>query len=243
MRLLLSGLLFIVPIVGFTTSLSPQILQQSQQLLLVLAPDWNTFHAKMQRYQRNLVTHTWAPVGKPIPVVTGKNGLAWGVPFQKSFSSDLQKKEGDLRTPAGIFKLGPAFGFKTKPNPKMKMDYLPLKETSLCVDDKNSIYYNQVIDTAKISRPDWRLGTGEIMHNIPLYEEGSLIQYNTLPPMKGHGSCIFMHRWRSPNSGTAGCIAMDKSNLTQVLHWINPTKNPVIAILPQARSQAIHFNP
>lgn len=192
-------------------------LEKSCQLLLVVIQDWHTAHGTMQRYQRNNARHTWNAVGKPLAVVIGKNGLA------------LMKKEGDLRSPAGIFPLGTAFGFS--PDLKIKMPYLQLTADSICVDDLQSKYYNRIINADSIMQPDWK--SGEKMREIPQYQYGALIQYNTNHPVAGAGSCIFLHVWRHSDVGTAGCVAMQQSDLKQVLNWLDAAKQPAIALLPR----------
>lgn len=111
----------------------------------------------------------------------------------------------------------------------MKLPYTALKTTSICVDDSKSKYYGQLINSDEISHPDWT--SGEEMRTIPLYQWGAFVQYNMNPAVPGAGSCIFLHIWRAPNKGTAGCVAMAKQNLEQVLRWLNSQNDPRIVIL------------
>lgn len=226
-------LLILMLIASLTTYASPALekINNSNQLLLVRAPDWDATRAVLERYQRDENTHHWIRIGKPIPVVIGKKGMGWGTPFFPNSLSDPTKQEGDGKSPAGIFEIGSAFGFAS-PSSLLKMPYLQLTDTSFCVDDENSSHYNQVIDTRTITR-DWAPNTGEAMRTQALYEKGAIIQYNTPNPIKHRGSCIFMHIWRNAYSGTAGCITMEKSNLELVLNWLDQTKNPLIALFPQ----------
>jgi len=215
-------------------------IKDSKQLLLVIAPTWNDPVASLQRYQRDK-NNQWTKVGEPIPVFVGKKGMAWGTPFQPN-SNDPIKHEGDGKAPAGVFNIGDEFGFGPQKNKHMA--YLQLTDTSFCADDINSTHYNQVIDISTV-RPDWGPNTGELMgpHHQPLYEKGALVQYNSTgivdKKLGGRGSCIFIHIWRHPPSeistenGTAGCVAMEKANLEEVLNWLNSKKKPLIALFPQ----------
>ena len=142
------------------------------------------------------------------------------------------KTEGDARSPAGIFKVRTTFGFSPKTDNKFKFPHLSLTENSVCVDDEKSSYYNQVIDKSKINNPDWN--SGEQMRQVDVYKQGAIISYNESKPVHGAGSCIFMHIWRNPTSGTAGCVAMKESNLHEILGWFSIKKSPVIAILTSA---------
>jgi D-alanyl-D-alanine dipeptidase len=210
-------------------------LQASQQLLLVTTSDWNAMKGMLQRYQRSSLKEKWRAVGKPVPVVIGEHGMAWGVNSASQYSKQLYKKEGDLRTPAGVFAIGSAFGFAPDPVIKSKIPYLAIKDSVVCVDDVNSRYYNQVIDKAGVAHPDWN--SSEAMRQIPPYELGAIISYNSEKPVSGAGSCIFMHIWRNADTGTSGCVAMSEEDLKQVLAWLNHGKKPVIALFTKEEYQ------
>ena len=63
----------------------------------------------------------------------GKNGMT------------KAKREGDLKTPIGIFKLGIAFGIHKKDeiNINSSINYIKINKNLYWVDDVNSKYYNQ----------------------------------------------------------------------------------------------------
>ena len=153
-----------------------QRLEQSEQLLVVLTPGWESFKGKMQLYQRAKPRAQWRKAGAAMDVVVGQGGLGWGVGLAKNNWPGPVKKEGDGRSPVGVFKLGPAFGFAAAPGDQIKLDYFPLTETSVCVDDGHSHYYNQLLARSKITKPDW--ASGEQMRQVRLYNWGSVIQYN-----------------------------------------------------------------
>ncbi len=197
-----------------------------QQLLLVTSHDWNTYIGILERYQRSTPHTPWQQVGERLGVVIGAEGLAWPGDVEVAAGASPIKKEGDLRTPVGVFEIGPAFGFSD--NPGIRISYQRLTETIVGVDDIKSRYYNQVIDADKIKDRDW--DSAEEMFTIPQYELGAVIQYNTINPRPGAGSCIFMHIWRGPDLGTHGCVAMTKEDLHTVLTWLAPEKHPMIAI-------------
>jgi L,D-peptidoglycan transpeptidase YkuD (ErfK/YbiS/YcfS/YnhG family) len=220
-------------LLGISTSLFAQNnLKHSEQMITVVTSDWNSVNGLLQRYERQSENQKWKKMGSEIPVVIGKNGMAWGIETN-NHSNDLIKKEGDGRTPAGIYEIGPGFGFADTNAGKNsgRLDYFPLTDTSVCVDDMQSNYYNQLLDSAKVPTVDWK--SGEQMHQVPGYRIGSVVQYNMEHPVRGGGSCIFLHIWKNSNAGTAGCIAMQETNLKTVLNWLNSRKNPMIVILPE----------
>ena len=47
------------------------------QLLMAVAPDWNSIQGEMRMYERER-GGPWKQQGAPIAVLFGKNGLAWG---------------------------------------------------------------------------------------------------------------------------------------------------------------------
>lgn len=215
---------------GSLKAFSEELTGHSKQLILVTVPESNSLHGHLQRYQRDTLSQRWHPIGSVIRVVVGKNGVAWGVEQDKK--SEVIKKEGDNRTPAGVYSIGTVFGFVPQPK-NIQQPYMQLNENSICVDDKKSKYYNQLIDAAEIKNSDW--DSGEKMWTVPFYKQGAMVMYNMPLPIKGGGSCIFLHIWRSPDKGTAGCIAMAELNLVQVLTWLDPYKRPVIAIFPKKK--------
>src|SRR2546423_8285100 len=83
------------------------------QLIVAIAPDWNSMRGKLQLFERSR-GGAWSPVASPIPVLLGKNGLAWGSGLAGQDEPGLHKKERDGRAPAGIFAIGKVFGYNAK---------------------------------------------------------------------------------------------------------------------------------
>jgi L,D-peptidoglycan transpeptidase YkuD (ErfK/YbiS/YcfS/YnhG family) len=185
-------------------------LANSAQLLWV-GVNTSSIHGQLQCYQRE--TLLWKKVGVPIPVVIGKKGVT------------ARKREGDGKTPLGIFPLGPLFGFNQPIN--RKFPYLLLKDSTVCVDDIHSRYYNRIVNRRLISDIDWH--SSEKMRSISLYRFGAVIQFNKRQKPNA-GSCIFLHIQNNSNEGTAGCVAMSPENLKKILLWLDPEKNPMIRI-------------
>lgn len=190
--------------------------KQSLQLVLVTTVNWHASTGTLTRFERTSFHAQWQQVGNAFPVVIGKNGLAL----------ITDKKEGDLRTPAGLFTISQAFGFA--PKTKLKLPYLPIRANTICIDDPFSKHYNEIINNDTIKPPDWR--SYEAMRHIPLYEFGAIVDYNTVTKKPGAGSCIFLHQWRNAYTGTAGCIAMERQNLISLLTWLDARAKPVILL-------------
>ena len=72
----------------------------------------DTALATLQLFTRRSANMPWKRVGAAEPAVVGKAGLGWGYPFlDVKESEEPEKVEGDNRTPAGFFRIGPSFGF------------------------------------------------------------------------------------------------------------------------------------
>jgi D-alanyl-D-alanine dipeptidase len=205
------------------------------QLLVVVTDSWESMQGDLRLYEREHETSAWLYTGKQYPVVLGENGLGWGLGLLPSPEYENPvKAEGDGKSPAGLFSLGTVFGFPTREEMVLlKMDYLSLDEHCEAVDDPESIYYNQIVSTQFLDAAaiDW--GSSEKMREEPLYALGMVVNHNFPFPMPRRGSAIFFHIWQSENQGTAGCTAMSRESLMELLFWLDKTKKPVLVQLPR----------
>lgn len=248
-RLLLSLGLLLVPTTGLAeTPKSPSHLPEaSQQLLLVLTENWKAIPAKIQRYERSSAKTAWQPVGTPIQAVVGRNGMGWGKGLHSHEDTNGDYRvEFDKRAPAGIFSLGTVFGLATKPQADswlggLKMPYTELTASMRCIGDHDSDYYNELVDI-KQTPSDWRDEPNENMREIAVtdekaYQWGVFINHNVnanpLPRDNKSGSCIFLHIWKTPDTGTAGCTAMTRENMVTIIRWLNAARSPVLVQLPR----------
>src|SRR6188508_2709689 len=130
------GLLILISFMMLTRQVSAASgrLDRSRQCLVVTAPTWESKTGTLQAFER--VGDNWKLHGGTVPVVLGKNGLGWGLGVVAPKGAGPQKVEGDNKAPAGIFKLGPAFGYAPKPDARwIKLSYVPLKKETEGIDD------------------------------------------------------------------------------------------------------------
>jgi D-alanyl-D-alanine dipeptidase len=202
----------------------------SQQLVVVITPDWTSTVGTLARFDRATPTSAWTRSESPIPVVVGRTGIAWGVGFDDVSIGGPHKHEGDGKAPAGIFPLDTAFGFAPRDSMQsVLLPYVQLLPTTDCVDDTPSAHYNTVVDKAAVAGVDWN--SAEHMRQVSQYRIGVIVGYNASPPIKGRGSCIFLHIWAGPDSHTAGCTAFDEAKLREVMLWLDPHKRPLLVQL------------
>lgn len=221
---------------------SSDALAHSTQAIVVTTPDWNAVPGGLQRLERASIHAKWHAVGAPIAIVVGSNGLGWGlgvVPANGTQASDLSgpvKKEGDKRSPAGIFALGTAFGYAAQPLAGLKLPYLKLTPTVECVDDPASQHYNRIVDRSQVA-VDWK--SSEHMRDAgEAYVWGVVVDHDgTVPggaaPVPGGGSCVFLHIWSGDGRGTTGCTAMAESDLETLMTWLDPKQRPLLVQMPQ----------
>ncbi|MGB6692358.1 MAG: hypothetical protein WBE76_31340 [Terracidiphilus sp.] len=221
------------------------VFARSTQMVVVTTGNWDAVEGRLQRFERANAHEAWRPVGEPIPIVVGKNGMGWGIGLVATDDASVRaadkpvKREGDGKSPAGVLALGTAFGYGTQPLPGLKMPYLALTPTIECVDDVGSKYYNRIVDRSAVA-PDWNssehmLYTGESYRwGVVVDHNGTVEGRNANPPVPGGGSCVFLHIWHSSDQGTAGCTAMTQTNLETLLLWLDPARRPLLLQLPTA---------
>jgi len=182
----------------------------AQQVIAVATDGYGTSAATLTAYERE--GNGWREVFGPWFAYVGRNGVA---PYGA-------KREGDGRTPSGVY--GFDFMFGVEADPGTHFPYRRITGSNIVWDDdSNSANYNRWIDTNTASA-----GVGpEPMYNTPSYDYGAVIAYNTART-PGLGSAIFLHV--SHGSSTAGCVAVPTDQLLALLRWLDPGRAPVIAI-------------
>jgi D-alanyl-D-alanine dipeptidase len=215
-------------------------LAASRQLVLVVTPDWNAVDGVLWRYERRNAKENWRPLGPGLPIVVGKKGMAWGSGLHELQSGTGPiKKEGDGKSPAGIFRLSRAFGYASADQAgAIRLPYTHLTGTVECVDDESSAHYNTILDRQSVGAPDWK-SSEKMREQQDYYRWGVVVDHNSAPVSKGGGSCIFLHIWKQAGSGTAGCTAMKAAPMEELMRWLDPAAKPLLVQLPEAEYQRL----
>ncbi|MFK0380184.1 L,D-transpeptidase [Pandoraea sp. NPDC090278] len=221
-------------------------LDGARQLVVITTADWNSLSGTLQRFERGEPRDKWAAVAPPFPIVVGKTGLAWGSGLitAEQLGADIGdpvKQEGDGKAPAGVFSLGTAFGYEAQLPAGSRMPYLRLTSSIECVDDVKSRYYNRIVDRQHISEPDWS-SSEQMLRGDELYHWGVYVDHNSHPTRPGGGSCIFLHVWRGAGQGTAGCTAMPKKHIQQLIEWLDPAKSPLLVQMPRSQYDKVRYH-
>ena len=147
-----------------------------------------------------------------------------GVIGKKGFAPSGEKREGDGRTPSGIFPLGTVFGYE--PSFPTRMPYRQAAIDDIWVDDVRVDDYNRWV-----KRGATRASSFERMRrDDELYKYGIVVEYNTNPVMKGYGSAIFFHLWKGKGKSTEGCVAMSEEDIVKILRWLDPAARPLVVM-------------
>lgn len=139
----------------------------------------------------------------------GKNGLD-------------KKRQGDYKTPTGIYNITMAFGRKKSPGTS-GISYKKLNKYHYWSTEKAT--YNQFIDVRKLGRTQMQ-GEHLIDYN-PFYNYALALDYNK-KCVYLKGSAIFLHCMRKGRPFTMGCIAVSEKNMKKIVK--NTTKNTKICI-------------
>ena len=126
------------------------------------------------------------------------------------------KKEGDLASPKGIFKLGLLYYRKDRIKLlKYKIRKKIIKKSMGWCNDSRSKKYNQEINFPFKHRAE-QLYRKDNIYNIFIN-----IKYNYRPSIKKKGSAIFLHLAKTNYKPTSGCIAIAKKDFLNILPLIN----------------------
>ena len=122
------------------------------------------------------------------------------------------KREGDGRTPSGVFPLRGGFG--TAADPQTKLHWMRVTRNDVWVDDPASKLYN----THQVLPARGRWASAELLA-IRAYRYAQVIGYNEARK-PGLGSAIFLHL--DTGRATAGCVSLPSGPLLRVLRWQRP---------------------
>ena len=141
----------------------------------------------------------------------GKNGCS------------TDKREGDGKTPVGVYGIRRGFGLNTPPAVHIAYTQLPGGEQ--WVDDVASARYNQWV-TKDTTPVDWK-SAEDLTSETVAYKYVAVIEYNTDKIVNGAGSAIFLHC--SKGRPTSGCVSVSEEAMIKILGLIKPGTRIAIA--------------
>lgn len=210
------------------------------QMVVVTPANWEATSATLRRFERH--DQHWQQVGSAVSVTLGRTGSAWGMGLNAARSDGPVKREGDGKSPAGVFALGSAFGYAERI--ATGLHYQPMTTNDWCIDVPASNYYNQIIDRSVVKAPYLDQSSEPMRRDLhengdQRYREGFVIQHNVDGKARQGGSCIFAHLWKAPGETTAGCTAMAPESMDTLLAWLDEKRHPVFVLLPTPQYSAL----
>ena len=142
---------------------------------------------------------------------------------KKGFSRS--KKEGDLKTPKGIFDLGNIYYRQDRiEKPISKLKLIRIKKNMGWCDDPKSKQYNKLVKLPFNYRHE-KLYKKENVYDIIL-----VLDYNMRPVKKNKGSAVFIHVVKNNFKKTEGCVAIKINSLKKLIKEINPSTKVNISL-------------
>ncbi len=143
--------------------------------------------------------------GVALPVAIGKNGI-WP-----------HKREGDHRSPAGTWRMlrvlyRPDHG----PRPVTRLPCAPLCPDDGWCDAPDHRLYNRPV---KLPFP---ASHERMWRDDALYDLVLVLDHNSRPRIRRHGSAVFIHLARPGFAGTEGCVALRRADMRRLLARLNP---------------------
>ncbi len=202
-----------------------------QQLIVSVAPDWNTNTGRLQCFERE--GRGWKAVTPAWPVLYGKNGLVWGRGVLGTAEPGAHKVERDGRAPSGVFKIGKIYTYDSALPEGARYPFRTVGEGDAWIDDPKHPDYNRHVVIDPKSPPAW-FEKQKMRHGDFAYRWLVEIRHNSDPPVPGEGSAIFFHIRRGATRPSAGCTTMAEENLVKLIRFLRTEKNPHYALLPRA---------
>jgi L,D-peptidoglycan transpeptidase YkuD (ErfK/YbiS/YcfS/YnhG family) len=171
------------------------------RLVLAVSPTYASNHVVVTECVKK--GQTWAKVTE----TSGRAGA-------NGFARPGQKREGDGKSPTGVFTFTEAFGMG---NPGTKLPYRTLRDSGDCWGaTPGESHYNEYYSGT--CRPaDENLSS---IMRAGSYRQAAVIDYNRPKPVPGHGSAIFFHV--VGDGPTAGCVAIGETELRGIMRVLVP---------------------
>ena len=122
----------------------------------------------------------------------------------------LKRKEGDLITPKGKYKIKYIMYRKDRVKIQSKIKKIIIKKEMGWCDDPNSRHYNKIVKLPSSYKHE-KLYKKENIYDIII-----VLNYNMDPIVKNKGSAIFIHVAKKNYKKTEGCIAVKKAHLLKI---------------------------
>ena len=127
-----------------------------------------------------------------------------------------KEKEGDKITPIGTYKIVKIY-YRNDRVKKILSNFklFKIKKNMGWCDDPKSKKYNQLVKVPN------KYGYEKLNRKDNIYDLIIVLDYNVNPIIKNKGSAIFIHVAKPKYKKTAGCVALKKTHLIELIKTIN----------------------
>jgi len=135
-----------------------------------------------------------------------------------------KKKEGDLTTPKGVYRIKGIFYRKDKVK-KLKsiIKKKVIKKNMGWCDDPKSKDYNKLI------KYPFKYNSEKLFRSDNIYDIILVLNFNMNPIKKNKGSAIFIHVAKKNLSPTKGCVAIKKKELKKIVRLMSKKVKIIIS--------------
>lgn len=212
------------------TSVPDSRVGDARQVIVVEAPKWSSTEGTLTAFEKR--GNSWQLTQPTVRAQLGYGGLVRGD----------RRRQGTGTVPTGVFEI--LSGFGRKPDPGTSLDYVRVdRDDAWTYNPRVPSTYNVFQDVNR----SWKSYGGYVEHLWDMgyqYDYVAVLDYNlpqgpitknargvrrsTTPPDTSRGGGIFLHV--DNGNKTAGCIAVKKDVMRDLMMWLDPTKDPVIVI-------------
>lgn len=202
----------------------------ARQVIVVEAPRWSSTEGTLTAFERT--DGSWQVVQPTVRAQLGYGGLVRGD----------RRRQATGKVPTGVY--GILSGFGREPDPGTDLDYIQVDRNDAWTYNPRVPSTYNVFQTADRSWKSyggyvedlWDMGmqydyVAILDYNLP---EGPIrtgangVRRSSSPPDTSRGGGIFLHV--DNGNKTAGCIAVSKPVMRDLMRWLDPAKDPVIVI-------------
>jgi len=210
----------------------------SSQFVLGISEGWNSSNVTLSYFEKK--GGSWQKVGGEWKGRLGSSGLVWGRGLHPNPHGARLKREGDGRSPAGVFDIGGVWGAHKSVKKHPKTFYHQVTPRDLWVEDGSSKYYNQFLTLDHEPTSEWekkaQMKQDDYPHSLKMF-----ISHNAFPNVVPNGgSSIFFHIWRREGAAaTAGCTTMVEEKLRWLIATVDPGRRPIYVLLPRSEYEKL----
>jgi L,D-peptidoglycan transpeptidase YkuD (ErfK/YbiS/YcfS/YnhG family) len=202
----------------------------ARQVIVVEAPKWSSTEGTLTAFEKS--GGEWEVVQPTVRAQLGYGGLVRGD----------RRRQGTGTVPTGVF--GILSGFGRKADPGTKLNYIQVdRNDAWTYNPRVPSTYNvfQDVDRSWMSYGGyveelWDMGmqydyVAILDYNLPegpIRTDAQGVRRSSKPPNTSRGGGIFLHV--DNGNKTAGCVAVKRSVMRDLMRWLDPNEDPVIVI-------------